>query len=103
MAFLGPRRDRRRRNCDFRYEPFLLDAAQADSTKVSLSQSALFLVFRDRRFPALSSFRGHSPAHEIKCPTFGNRPISVPISAIKTCAAVWPMPGIVLSLSMSLA
>src|SRR3954465_1558789 len=40
----------------------------------------------DRRFPALSSFLGHRPAHEIRCAAVGNRPMSVPISAAIICA-----------------
>jgi hypothetical protein len=38
----------------------------------------------ERRLPALSSFRGHKPTHEMKCAAVGKRFMSVPISATIT-------------------
>jgi hypothetical protein len=38
----------------------------------------------DSRLPALSSFFGHRPAQEIKCPAVGKRLMSRPISARMT-------------------
>lgn len=47
------------------------------------------------RLPALSSLRGHRPAHEIRCPAVGKRLISVPISETMTCAVRSLTPGMV--------
>jgi hypothetical protein len=42
MAFLGPRRARRRWNCAWKYEPFVLTAAHAALTSVVFSHEAPF-------------------------------------------------------------
>ena len=58
--------------------------AQKLSAQVVLSQLALFRTRVERRFPALSSLRGHKPAQETRWPAVGKRDISTPISATMT-------------------
>ena len=49
-----------------------------------LREGRLLRMRLDRRLPALSSFLGHRPDQEIRCPTVGKRLISSPISARMT-------------------
>src|SRR5262249_9137189 len=70
-------------------------AAQAAVTSVVLSHGAPGRTRVDRRFPALSSLRGHSPAQEIRWAAVGKRVMSTPISATRTWATVSLTPGIV--------
>lgn len=70
-------------------------AAQAAVTKVVLSQGAPWRTRVERRFPALSSLRGHSPAQETRWPALGKRVMSMPISATMTWATRLLTPGIV--------
>src|SRR5712692_8646358 len=70
-------------------------AAQAAWTSVVLSHGAPWRVRVERRLPALSSRRGHRPAHETRWPAVGNGDTVSPISARITAAAVSPRPGIV--------
>ncbi len=51
-----------------------------------LSQGAPLRIRVERRLPALSSFRGHRPAQEIRWPAVGKRLMSMPISATITWA-----------------
>ena len=78
---------------------FLRLAAQAHWTRMVLSQGAPLRRRVERRLPALSSLRGHSPAQETRWPAVGNRLMSRPISATMTRAASAPTPGIVVSSS----
>src|SRR5512132_1190826 len=48
----------------------------------------------ERRLPALSSLRGHRPAHERRCPAVGKRLMSMPISETMIRLASAPTPGI---------
>lgn len=50
---------------------------------------------RERRVPALSSFLGHRPAQDIRCPAVAKRVMSRPISARMTQALNSSMPGMV--------
>ena len=63
---------------------FFFTAAQAHCTSVVLSQGAPLRRRLDRRLPALSSLRGHMPAHEMRCASEGNRLMSMPISETMT-------------------
>src|SRR5262249_1992998 len=63
-------------------------------TSVVLSQVPPLRRRRDRRLPALSSLRGHMPAHEMRCAAEGNRLMSIPISETTMCAPRFLMPGI---------
>jgi len=76
-------------------------AAHAHWTRVVLSQGAPFFMRVERRFPALSSFLGQSPAQEIRSPSVGNRLISRPISDTITSAERLLTPGMVFSISMA--
>src|SRR5512133_1781649 len=44
--------------------------------------------------PADSLTPGANLAHDTRCPAVGNRVMSVPSSAMSSCAASWPIPGI---------
>jgi hypothetical protein len=55
-------------------------AAQAHWTRVVLSQGAPFFMRLERRFPALSSFLGQSPAQAISWASVAKRLMSMPIS-----------------------
>src|SRR5215831_4033711 len=99
MAFLGPRRLLRRRNCARRYVSLVRAAAQAACTRVVFNQGLLGRVRVERRLPALSSRRGQRPAQETRWPAVGKRVISKPISETKTRATVSLTPGIVISRS----
>src|SRR5512132_1962923 len=46
------------------------------------------------RLPADSLTPGANLAHDTRCPAVGNRVMSVPSSAMSSCAASWPIPGI---------
>jgi hypothetical protein len=48
----------------------------------------------ERRLPALSSFLGHRPAQDSRCPAVGKRSMSRPTSETMTWAASSPIPGI---------
>ena len=65
-------------------QSLLRTAAQAHCTSVVLSQGAPLRRRLDRRLPALSSLRGHMPAHEMRCAADGNRLMSIPISETMT-------------------
>src|SRR5436853_135741 len=56
----------------------------------------------ERRFPALSSLRGHKPAQDSKCPSLGKRLMSVPISETIARALSEAMPGAVLTRSTAM-
>src|SRR5262249_59001170 len=96
MAFLAPRRALRRKNCAGREEFLVRTAAQAAVTRVVLSHGAPGRTRVERRFPALSSWRGHSPAQETRWAAVGKRVMSMPISATRTWATVSLTPGIVI-------
>src|SRR5271156_4962328 len=96
-AFLAPRRDLMRRNCARRYVAFTRIADQAAVTSVVLSHVPDLRTRVLRRLPALSSLRGHKPAHEMRFPGVENRVMSVPISATITLATTSLTPGIVVS------
>ena len=66
-----------------------------------LEPGAPFFMRVERRFPALSSFLGQSPAQEIRSPSVGNRLISIPISDRITSAERRLTPGMVFSISMA--
>src|SRR5688500_12688064 len=99
MAFFGPRRLRRRRNWAWKSRSFWRLAAQAHWMSTVLSHGAPLRRREDRRedrrLPALSSWRGHSPAQDTRWPAVGKRLMSRPISARIIRAAKGPMPGIV--------
>src|SRR5579871_1192437 len=95
MAFLGPRRPFKRRNCAPRYVFLVLVAAHATWTKMVLSHGAPMRRRVERRLPALSSLRGHMPAQESRCPAVGKRDMSAPISERMTCADTSLTPGMV--------
>src|SRR5512132_1930796 len=46
------------------------------------------------RLPADSLTPGANLAHDTRCPAVGNLVMSAPISAMSSCAASWPTPGI---------
>jgi hypothetical protein len=58
-------------------------------------EGRLLRIRVERRLPALSSFLGHRPAQEIRCPAVGKRLMSRPISARMTQALNSLMPGMV--------
>src|SRR6516225_8234482 len=74
-----------------------LFGAAAHCTRVVLSQGAPLRIRVDRRLPALSSFFGHRPAQEIRCPAVGKRLMSRPISARMISALRTLTPGMVKS------
>src|ERR671912_1773315 len=90
IAFLGPRRLLRRRNCARRYVFLVRAATQATWTSVVLSHGLPGRVRVESRLPALSCWRGQRPAHDTRCPAVGNRLMSNPISATMTRATVRP-------------
>src|SRR6202023_3849634 len=94
-AFFGPRRLLSRRYCARRPESLARVAAQAACTRVDLSQTLPGGRRVERRLPALSSLRGHNPAHETRWPALGKRYMSKPISASRTRAVVSLTPGMV--------
>src|SRR5262245_36739300 len=100
MAFLGPRRLLRRRNCARRYVSLVRAAAQAACTRVVFNQGLLGRVRVERRLPALSSRRGQRPAQETRWPAVGKRVISKPISATKTRATVSLTASIIINRSV---
>jgi hypothetical protein len=61
-----------------------------------LEPGAPFRKRVERRLPALSSLRGHSPAQDNRCPAVGNRLMSRPISDRMIRADNTSMPGIVI-------
>jgi hypothetical protein len=69
-----------------------LDADQRGLQRVPLLRSRV-----ERRFPALSSWRAHRPAQEIKWPGLGKCAMSTPISATTTWATRSLIPGTVVS------
>src|SRR5512147_2625503 len=93
MAFLGPRRARRRWNCAWKYEPLVFTAAHAALTRVVLSHEAPFGILVERCLPALSSSRGQIRAQERRWPALANRLMSSPTSPAMTFAATSLIPG----------
>src|SRR5438105_9089426 len=73
------------------------DAAQATCTSVVRSHWLPLVVRLLRRFPALSLWPGHRPAHDARCPAVANWLMSAPISATITSADWRPTPGILIS------
>src|SRR6202045_3249223 len=94
IAFLGPGRGLMRWNLACRELCFVFTAAQEHCTSIVLSQGAPLRRRLDRRLPALSSLRGHMPAHEMRCAADGNRLMSIPISETMTWAPRFLKPGI---------
>src|SRR6266446_4862431 len=83
-----PRRAAMRLYCAARYVFLVFEATWAISTRICRSQRLPLRVFPLRRFPPLSWFPGHIPAHEARCLALGNRLISVPISAMRICCTL---------------
>src|SRR5215217_7123408 len=71
IAFLGPRRLLRRRNCARKYVLRVRAATQATWTSVVLSHGLPGRVRVESRLPALSCCRGQRPAQEIRWPAVG--------------------------------
>src|SRR5439155_10555027 len=61
------------RNTSSRVASTDIPTSETEQLSVDLSHGAPWRSRVDRRFPALSSFRGHRPTHETKCPAVGNR------------------------------
>src|SRR5262245_57827270 len=75
---------------------FFRAADQAAWTSVVLSQGLLERMRVERRLPALSCRRGHSPAHDTRWAALGKRVMSKPISATITRATVSLTPGMMI-------
>ena len=77
-------------------------AAQAHWMRVVLSRFPPLRIRVERRFPALSSLRGHIFAQDSKCPSVGKRLISIPISETIASALSEFTPGMVLTSSTAI-
>jgi hypothetical protein len=69
--------------------------------KGGLEPGRAFFMRLERRFPALSSLLGQSPAQAISWASVGKRLLSMPISDTITSAERLLRPGMVLSISMA--
>src|SRR5215475_1553282 len=70
-----------RQNFSFKKQFVLRDAAHAHSLSAPRNHGFPPVVWLLRLFPALRLFPGHTPAHELNCPSDGNCRISGPVSA----------------------
>jgi hypothetical protein len=66
----------------------------AASPMVAPIQGLPLPVELDLVLPAEALVVGANLAHDTRCAALGKRPISVPISAMSSCAPILPTPGI---------